>query len=211
MPHTPKMKVLGLFVFTLLISCSLGAGEKCFEHECGATEDGVHIRGDCTPDGCCQEYCQCFMGFAFPRDCGEGRVYDKATYKCVVPYELAACGVPTPVLLNTVRPNDCTAPPNNCTEDGVFSEGPCLGYFCKCWNKFGWLEECMEPLIFDGNTGTCRWESEVTDYDCTPTTTTTTTTESTTTIATTSEPETTTSSSTTTTTTTDYNDHHNDH
>ena len=68
MPHTPNMKVLGLFVFTLLISCSLG-GEWCFEqHECGDTEDGYHLRDDCTPDGCCQDYCQCFMGFAIPRD-----------------------------------------------------------------------------------------------------------------------------------------------
>ena len=98
------------------------------------------------------------MGWGFPRDCGESLVFSKETVHCVEHWELEECHVDPPVTLVTTKRNDCEM--NECEEDGAFSEGRCLDHYCKCWNGFGWIEQCMEPLKFDGERGTCHWGSD---------------------------------------------------
>jgi len=44
-----------------------------------------------------------------------------------------------------------------CTEDGLFTEGPCKNTFCQCEMGHGWLQTCQEGTFFDEEMCVCNW------------------------------------------------------
>ena len=57
----------------------------------------------CLSAGCCQTYCQCFMGYGFYRDCGLPRVWLEAEQRCGGQWEEEQCGVTTPASTSTTK------------------------------------------------------------------------------------------------------------
>ena len=185
----------------------------CYDTYCPEVGDGSFLPSDlsgkcedllqslilswsgCAGEGCCSEWCQCFLGYSFYRDCGQPRVWSQEGKKCVQPWEVEECGVTTTTTASTTKRNTCTKH-TSCQEDGYYEEGECQAEFCQCWQGWGWVMACMEPLKFDQNLPGCRWEADV------PSCQTTTTSASTSTTSTTTSSTTTTTSTTTSSTTT---------
>ena len=74
--------------------------------------------------------------------------------------------------MTVTRSNTCAVTRDCSGLEGDYAEGPCQAQFCRCWDGFGWLESCMDPLKFDADTGACLWEEEVAGCGATTTTTT---------------------------------------
>lgn len=82
------------------ILCDTEPNKCCYEQVCSQVGDSTWLPPDwenegCYEEGCCQSWCQCFMGYSYDRDCGEPRVWDPEQFKCVEPWEMPACGVTT--------------------------------------------------------------------------------------------------------------------
>merc|ERR1711970_120573 len=176
-----KMQLKDLFLLPVLVAtvsgqqCSNSVVTEtcCYQHDCADGQPGDFLPDTgCDPVGCCQEWCQCFAGFAFKRDCGEGRVWNKEKQKCTQKWDVGACGATTTTPTTTTKSNTCKLH-TTCVEDGYFPEGDCLPTFCTCYDGWGFVQQCMTPLKFDEIISGCNWEEQV--PGCHPTTTTTTT------------------------------------
>ena len=82
------------------ILCDTDPDRCCYGKICSQEGDSTWLPPDwenegCLADGCCQSWCQCFMGYSYDRDCGEPRVWDVDQFKCVEQWEMPACGVTT--------------------------------------------------------------------------------------------------------------------
>ena len=75
----------------------------CYDNICSVEGDSTWIPppgsdeadAGCREEGCCHDWCQCFMGYSFYRDCGEDKVWDGEGFRCAELWEKAECGVTT--------------------------------------------------------------------------------------------------------------------